>query len=277
MHRGCAAGLFLLTWALALAAEPPQPTLQPLLRTIDLNIGESQEVVLAHGQKAHVKLLDLQELRDDLRGAIRRAEVQVGINGQKVSLVAGNYRLPMRVAGVQIDCAVTRGYHQNSSRNEQNEDPWGLDKDVRLRLWPAGSPRDTFRYPARQRWFASGTQMANEPVHVDGCENPRVRQVYYHYGLDLGGAERLVKVIAATDGLVVSAGKEALPGYGGTPVTPRYDVVYVLDARGWYYRYSHLHKVHPDVRPGARLRMGQPIGLLGKEGGSGGWSHCGRD
>ena len=32
----------------------------------------------------------------------------------------------------------------------------------------------TFRYPAKQRWFASGTQMANEPVHVDGGEVPEV-------------------------------------------------------------------------------------------------------
>ena len=41
----------------------------------------------------------------------------------------------------------------------------------------------------KQRWFASGTQMANEPVHVDGGENPLVKQVYYHYGLDMGGAD----------------------------------------------------------------------------------------
>jgi hypothetical protein len=50
-------------------------------------------------------------------------------------------------------------------------------------------------------------------------------------------------------------------------------VVYVLDARGWYYRYSHLHTIDPAVKPGERVRMGQRIGLLGKEGGSGGWSH----
>ena len=32
-------------------------------------------------------------------------------------------------------------------------------------------------------------------------------------------------------------------GYEDTPVSPRYDVVYVLDDRGWYYRYSHLHTI----------------------------------
>ena len=63
------------------------------------------------------------------------------------------------------------------------------------------------------------------------------------------------------------------PGYDETPVKPRYDVVYLLDARGWYYRYSHLHTIDPAIKPGAKVKMGQRVGLLGKEGGSGGWSH----
>jgi murein DD-endopeptidase MepM/ murein hydrolase activator NlpD len=83
----------------------------------------------------------------------------------------------------------------------------------------------------------------------------------------------MVEVIAATDGLVVSSGKALLPGHENTPAKPRYDVVYLLDPRGWYYRYSHLHTIGPDIKPGARVKMGQRIGLLGKEGGSGGWSH----
>jgi len=56
-------------------------------------------------------------------------------------------------------------------------------------------------------------------------------------------------------------------------VRSRYDVVYTRDARGWFYRYSHLHSIDEAVKPGAKLRMGDRIGLLGKEGGSGGWSH----
>jgi murein DD-endopeptidase MepM/ murein hydrolase activator NlpD len=115
--------------------------------------------------------------------------------------------------------------------------------------------------------------MANEPGYVEGGENPLKKKIYYHYGLDIGGVEGMVVVVAATDGLVVSSGKEVLPGYADTPVAPRYDVVYVLDARGWYYRYSHLHTIDPAVTPGGRVKMGQKVGLLGKEGGSGGWSH----
>src|SRR5207249_9983138 len=174
--------------------------------------------------------------------AVRRAEVRVEVGGESVSLVSANYRLPVTVAGVQIDCPVTKGYRQKTRRDEEGN-PWGLDKDARVRLWPAGSPwlkPGTFTYPARQRWFASATQMANEPVYVDGGENPRVRTIYYHYGLDIGGSEGLVEVVAATDGLVVSAGKAILSGYEDTPARSRYDVIYLLDDQGWYYRYSHL-------------------------------------
>jgi murein DD-endopeptidase MepM/ murein hydrolase activator NlpD len=260
------------TWA----AGPPQPTLTPTVRTVDLNVGDAQEVELADGRKVAVRVLDLKETRDEFRDAVREADVQVEVGGAKVRLISANYRLPVTVAGVQVDCPVSRGYRRNNSKTLGEENPWALDRDVRLRLWPAGSPLmepGTFLYPARQRWFASATQMANEPVHVDGGENPAVKQIYYHYGLDIGGAEALVEVVSATDGLVVSSGKAALPGYEDSPAKPRYDVVYVLDARGWYYRYSHLNTIDADVTPGARLKMDQRIGLLGKEGGSGGWSH----
>jgi murein DD-endopeptidase MepM/ murein hydrolase activator NlpD len=268
--------VFILVPVPVLPAGPPTPTLTPLQRAGDLNVGEAQEIELANGKKVLVKLLDLRETSDDLRHAVRRAEVQVEVAGEKVTLVSANYRLPVTVAGVRIDCPITKGYRQNNSKGVGGEDPWGLDRDARLRLWPAGSPLlrpGTFLYPARQRWFASGTHMANEPVHVDGGENPLVKQIYYHYGLDIGGAEGMVEVVAATDGLVVSSGKEILPGYDDTPAKPRYDVVYLLDPRGWYYRYSHLHTISPKVKPGATVKMGQLIGLLGKEGGSGGWSH----
>src|SRR5262249_34941805 len=64
-----------------------------------------------------------------------------------------------------------------------------------------------------------------------------------------------------------------LPGYERTPADPRYDVVFVLDDRGWYYRYSHLQSFDPAIKPGVSVALGQKIGVLGKEGGSGGWSH----
>jgi hypothetical protein len=244
-----------------------------LHRTVDLRIGEAQDVRLSDGRAVHIKLLNLQERRDEVNGAVRQAEVQVEVNGQVTTLTSGTYHLPVTFAGVQMDCPITKGYLEKT----RGQNPWGLVKDARLRLWPAGSPwvaRNTFVYPAKQRWFASYTQMANEPVYVDGGDLPAKEEIYYHFGLDIGGSEGLVDVVSATEGVVTSSGNEVLAAQvPDAPAEPRYDNVYILDSRGWYCRYSHLKFIDPAVRPGARIALGQKLGVLGKEGGSGGWSH----
>lgn len=271
--------VFALLSALPVGAETDEPTRsrQPLFRTIDLDRGEAQEVELADGSKARIKLLEVEEVRDSLRSAIRLARIKVEINGTPATLTSGNYRLPATMAGVQIDCPVTKGYYRNC---DPFEDSWGLDKDARVRLWPAGSPwvaPGTFVYPAKQRWFANPTQIGNEPSYVDGGDLPHpTRGIYYHSGNDIGGCEGMVDVVSACDGLVVSAGGKAMPEHSNAPFyKPRgdYDYVYVLDAHGWYFRYAHLQSIDPAVRPGVRIKMGQKIGVLGKEGSSGGWAH----
>jgi murein DD-endopeptidase MepM/ murein hydrolase activator NlpD len=254
-----------------LALAPPAQPGALLHRTVDLDVGERVVIALGDGSRAALRVVDLAEARDPFRDAVREGRVTVEVNGTRAELISGTYRLPAEIGGVQIDCPVTRGLLTNAT-----DDAWGLEKAVRLRIWPVGSPwiePGTFRYPATQRWFASGTQMSNEPTFVDGGEVPANKKIYYHAGLDIGGAEGLVDVIAATDGLVVSSGTARLPGHDTAPVAPRYDVVYLLDGRGWYYRYSHLQSIDAAVKPGAFVKMGQAIGVLGKEGGSGGWSH----
>jgi len=245
---------------------------EPIVRVVDLNVGESRTVTLADGSETAVTLQAVRARRDTFRAAVRYAEVDVEVNGQAVTLPCANYHLPQSVAGIRIDCSIVRNYLQPSTGRSN---PWGLDADARLRLWPADGPlvAPEFRYPVRMRWFSSDTQMANVPVFVDRgeCPLPPDRSIYYHYGLDFGGVEGEVEVVAATDGIVVSVGDEALDDVGPSGV--RYDVINVRDARGWYYRYSHLHSIDPAVRLGERVRAGQAIGILGKEGGSGGWSH----
>ena len=243
---------------------------EPRHRTVDLKIGELAELELVDNSKVKVKLVDVEEIRDHVRKAIRDARVSIEINGEATTIVAGNYRLPTIVGGVQVDCTATRGLNESV---DARDDPWGLRKDARLRIWPAGStwmPPEQFVYPLRQRWFASATQMANEPSFVDGGDGPLKRRIYYHYGLDIGGAEGMTEVVAATDGVVVSAGLAKLDDVTNPPVAERYDVVYVRDARNWYYRYSHLHSF--DVKLGDTVKMGQRIGVVGKEGATA-WSH----
>ncbi len=90
------------------------------------------------------------------------------------------------------------------------------------------------------------------------------------------GVKSITNVVSACNGLVVSAGGKALSGYAEAPYyKPQgdYDYVYVLDSQGWYYRYAHLKSIDPAIRPGGRVKMGQKVGILGKEGSSGGWAH----
>src|SRR5262245_8953804 len=87
------------------------PSTPPLFRTIDLNRDETQQVELSNGAKVRVKLLEVEEIRDSLRTAVRDARVKVAVNGRAVTLHSGNYHLPVTFAGVQIDCPVTQGYY----------------------------------------------------------------------------------------------------------------------------------------------------------------------
>lgn len=163
---------------------------------------------------------------------------------------AADLRLPVQAGDFQVDCPITRGVLTNTRQNV-----WALEKDARLRIWPAGSPwlpPGTFRYPVRQRGFASMTQMAKEPSYVDGGEVPGPRKIYYPWGLDLGGSEGHVEVVAATDGQVVSASGALLPGEerwdfgdGSPPVTVRSDGKAVPLAPGGY-----AETVHRFEKPG---------------------------
>ncbi len=264
--------VFLMLFCSLFLLTPVRAAIEPLVRVVDLNVGETREVVLHDGTTTTVTLLELTEKRDSVRNAVREAKVKVKVNDETVTLVSSTYHLPRTAGGVQIDCSVTKGYLEKSSK----ANAWGLDADARLRLWPAGSPwirAGTFTYPVKQKWFANDTQMANVPCYVNACDIPASKGVYYHYGLDFGGSEGLVEVVAATDGLVVSVAGRVLEGHDDSPVAPRYDVVYLLDDRGWYYRYSHLQMIATPVILGQRVKMGQLIGRVGKEGGSGGWSH----
>jgi murein DD-endopeptidase MepM/ murein hydrolase activator NlpD len=116
--------------------------------------------------------------------------------------------------------------------------------------------------------------MANQPSYVDGSEEPSARRIYYHYGLDVGGAEGRTEVVSATEGRVVVRGRTALPEYLKSPYTEvNYDGVIVLDDRGWFHWYFHLFSIDEGIKLGERVRMGQPVGLIGKEGSAGCWTH----
>ena len=185
------------------------------MRTVDLDVNEAQDVTLSDKRRVRVKLVSVEEQRDPMREAVREARVRIEVNNRSLVLTSATYHLPVAFAGIQMDCPITRGHVTNSSQGNA----WGLLKTARLRLWPGRSPwaePGTLSYPVRQRWFASQTQMANEPSFVDGGEEPASKSIYYHYGLDCGGAEGMVDVIAATAGRICILTSQAgsRPGSG---------------------------------------------------------------
>lgn len=252
-----------------LAVRFPYPSQPTLFSLTDMNVNEPAEVSLSDGVPAAVEVLELTETRDPIRDAMRRADVRVKINDEETVINSGLYNRPVSVGGVLVDCPVTKGYNLGSG-----DDPWSLKKDVRLRVWPGNSPLTdpaAFVYPINQVWHGSLTWFDNEPV--DGGATIS-KTVYYHSGIDIGGVEGRTRVLAATDALVVSARGITLPGFTeDTPIKPRADVLYLYDARGWFYRYSHFHTIDTAIQPGIYVRKGDFLGLVGKEGASGGWSH----
>jgi len=257
--------------AILLASCGGPEDLSPIRVTTELDIGESKEIELTNGEMVKLTLLDICEVRDSLRNAIRSVDVKVSIDGEEFTLGSGNYLLPVEAGNVQIDCPVVKGYSSNTTKNR-----WGLSKDARFRLWPKGSDYmdpGTFVYPIKQEWLATMSQSGNEPTYVDWGENLGNKNIYYHSGHDIGGAEGIDEIVSATDGLVISALGDTLEGYDDFPGDVRVDVVYILTDLGWYIRYSHLDSTDPAIRPGTRVKMGQKIGLIGKQGGSGGWVH----
>lgn len=266
------AGTPILSFEAAAVGEETKPIdeslLKPLFESIDLNVGQTRTVTLDEGTTVTVKLIDIKEHRDGVRQAIRGADVTVEVNGERGTLGCATYHLPVELGRIRIDCPVVKGYVLNSSQGNA----WAIDHDARLRIWPKQGPLvqpGTFGYPVKQCWGAAGTLFDNE---IGDGEWSGADRIYYHQGFDFGGADRLTPVFAATDGLVVSARGKSLDNLP-EPIVPRYDVVYLRDPRGWYYRYSHFDTIDETIQVGTRVTLGQKLGILGKEGASGGWSH----
>lgn len=263
---------FILSWA-AILLFAIGVFSQPVI--VDMAVNETYQFKLPDGSVKSIQLKAVIEATDPIRQAVREAWVKVSVDGEQAMVPTALYTMPQIVNGVKLDCALTKGFVGNSSHGNV----WGFPegKDARLRFWAPDAPLmqpGRLGYPVKQRWFASDTQMGNEPAYVDAADSPQYKNVYYHYGFDFGGYDMMVPVVAATNGRVISAGDAILPEVNDMPhVNQRYDVIYIRDDEGWVYRYSHLHAILPRIKPGLRVNKGDWIGILGKEGASGGWSH----
>jgi len=222
-------------------------------KVIYLDSGETYAFKLKNGAERVIKLVSVQEHRDSVIKLIRRADVRVEIDGKPLDLVCAAYVMPTETAGLRIQADTTSGWLPKNP------------KRVQFSIWDATDPIvDTkrFGFPIRNyRLFSHGTQAYNEPVHLGaGDDDPTGQKFHHNYGFDLAGYDGGEEIVSATDGKVDVCNNG-------------YKWVGIADGQGYGWAYAHLASIEPGIAVGTRVTRGQKIGMLGRTGGSGNFSH----
>lgn len=204
------------------------------------------------GAETRIRLLSVREVSDSVLDLARRAEVVVEVDGRRIELECGPYVLPTAIAGLRIQADTTAAWLD-------------LPKRVQFSLWDASDPivdTERFAFPLPDyRLFSHGIQAYNEPVYLGDRDGDPVGQRFHHnYGVDFAGYEGRERVASAIAGTVVRADR----GEG---------TLAVRDDRGVTIVYGHLDSILSGIREGSRVERGQWVGMLGRRGGSGNFSH----
>ena len=224
-------------------------------RIVCLDVDEVHRLRLTDGSERAIRLVSVAEKRDSVIKLVRQARVNVEVDGRPVELTCSPYAMPTEVAGIKLQADTTSGW-------------LAMPKRVQLSIWEAGDPvvdARRFVFPLRDyALFSHGLQSYNEVVHLGrGDGDPKGQRFYHNYGIDMAGYEGRQQVVSCTDGQVARLWPDA-----ATPSS-----VLIEDEGGLVWEYAHLDSVSPGITVGARVRKAQPIGVLGKRGGSGNFSH----
>jgi len=224
-------------------------------KIVCLDVGETFTVTLHSGVKRTVRLVSVEESRDNVIELVRRADVRVDVNGKAVDLASGPYVMPTEVDGLRLLADTTSAWTK-------------IPKRVQFSVWDAADPvvnTRRFGFPLRDfRMFSQGTQTYNEPVHLGAGDGDPEGQVFYHdYGFDNAGFEGREDVVSAVEGKILRF----------WPGPDDISSVLVEDVGGFVWEYGHLCAVAPGIVSGGSVVKGQKIGVLGKTGPSGNFSH----
>jgi murein DD-endopeptidase MepM/ murein hydrolase activator NlpD len=221
-------------------------------RFVYLNPGESYTFRLRDGTEKRIFLVSVREYEDSVIHLARRADVRIEIDGKPIELTCAPYCFPTEVEGVRIQADTTSAW-------------LNIPKRVQFSLWDASEPvvdTNLFCFPLPgYRLFSHGVQAYNEPVHLGHRDGDPVGQCFYHnYGVDLAGYECRQKVLSCIDGTAVQVD----PGEGSLSIQ---------DERGFIINYGHLDSILPGIKVGSTIKQGQWVGMLGRRGSSGNFSH----
>ncbi|MFH0945692.1 MAG: PKD domain-containing protein, partial [Planctomycetota bacterium] len=230
----------------------PERLLFSSQKIICLDPGEETTFVLGSGREMRLRLLSVEEHRDQVVHLIRRADVRVEIDGKPHDLVCAPYVMPAVIDGLRIQADTTSGFVE-------------LPKRVQFSLWDAAEPIiDTtkFGFPLRDfRLFSHGVQCYDEPVHLGRMDGDPEGGVFYHsYGIDFAGFEGGEDVVACVSGKVARLLPDAI-------------LVDIVDETGLIWEYHHLDSIAPHLEVGREVKKGERIGVLGRSGPSGNFSH----
>jgi hypothetical protein len=223
-------------------------------KIICLDVNEEYQFKLKDGSRRSIRLISVEEHRDSVIGKIRRAEVNVEVNGKLLHLVCAPYVMPTETEGVRIQADTTSGW-------------LSISKRAQFSVWDASDPivrAERFGFPIRDYLLLShGMQSYNEVVHlgwVDGC--PEGVKAYHNYGIDFAGYEGREKIITCTEGEVIRLSSKE-----------EHRFVVIRDDDGPIWEYGHLDSISPQLKKRARVEKGLTIGVLGKTGPSGNFAH----
>jgi murein DD-endopeptidase MepM/ murein hydrolase activator NlpD len=222
-------------------------------RFVYLDIGESCAFQLKNGTEKHVSLLSVKEYEDPVIHLTRRADVKVEIDGKPIELTCAPYVMPTLAEGLRIQADTTSAWLE-------------IPKRVQFSLWDDASDpivdTNLFCFPLpRYRLFSHGVQAYNEPVHLgDRDGDPQGQRFYHNYGVDLAGYEGRQKVLSCITGVVVQ-------------VNPDQGSLSIRDDRGFVLNYGHLDSILSAIKVGSTVKQGQWVGMLGRRGASGNFSH----
>jgi len=207
---------------------------------------------LKDGTQREIRLRSVKEYRDPVVNLVRRALVTVEINGKSVKLTCSPYAMPTEIEGMRIQADTTSAWLD-------------IPKRVQFSLWAATDPivdTELFGFPlSRYRLFSQGTQAYNEPVHLGHRDGDPAGQRFYHnYGVDLAGYEGRQKVLSCIEGVVVQADRAQ-------------GDLCIRDDQGLVLHFGHLDSIRAGIGVGAKVERGQWVGVLGKRGPSGNFSH----
>ena len=267
MHRILLNGVLAILCPTLFAA-----TIDPLVRTVDMNIGDATTIQLSDGSKARLKLLNLAEQLDSVTAAVRRAVVTVEVNGMRSELVSGTYNLPREIGGVQIDCSVTKGYLAKGSPGSfglKRMPGSGCGRKVRRGFVRTHLPipqnkdgsRQTRKWPTiRSTWTAANGRPRRRCITTPVSTSAAAKVWSKSYPLSTGWwFQQPVKRYPSTDATLRSV-----------PATT--SCTCSMIAVGAIATVISRRSIRTSNQ-GVRVKQGQRLGHFGKEGGSGGWTH----